>query len=84
MNFQNNLTTEVKEQFWARWLNQLYFLIHNEQVDAKMNVFQKELYNVESLYKYIQRTYTVFSTVIMSKTHRVLPRIVTVQWDFRW
>jgi hypothetical protein len=28
-------------------------------------VFQKELYNFESLYKFIQRTYTVFWSVII-------------------
>jgi hypothetical protein len=28
-------------------------------------LFQKELYNCESLYKFIQRTYTTFWTVIM-------------------
>jgi hypothetical protein len=28
-------------------------------------VFQKELYNFESVYKFIQRTYTTFSTVKM-------------------
>jgi hypothetical protein len=39
-------------------------------------MFQKELYNVESLCKYIQGTYTA--------KHLVLPGIVTVQCDLRW
>jgi hypothetical protein len=32
---------------------------------VKCAVFQKELYNLESLYKFIQRTCTVFGTVMM-------------------
>jgi hypothetical protein len=33
--------------------------------DEKCRVFQNELYNIESLYKFIQRTGTVFRTVVM-------------------
>jgi hypothetical protein len=43
----------------------------------KYKVFQKELYNFESSYKFIEKTCTVFCTVIM-------PGIVTVQCDFYW
>jgi hypothetical protein len=42
-------------------------------------MFQKQLHNFEGLYTFTQRTCTVFRTV---KTHRVLPRIATVQYDF--
>jgi hypothetical protein len=33
--------------------------------DSVCRVFQKELYNFERLYKFIQRTYITFQTVIM-------------------
>jgi hypothetical protein len=44
-------------------------------------LFQKELHNFESSYKFIQRTCTVFSTIKSSKTHRVLTGIATIQCD---
>jgi hypothetical protein len=42
-----------------------YIYTRNNNALSKYRVFQKELYNFESLYKFIQRAYTVFRTVIM-------------------
>jgi hypothetical protein len=45
----------------------VYFLTKPENAQLRIcmhRVFQKELYNFESLYKFIHRTCTVFLTVI--------------------
>jgi hypothetical protein len=47
-------------------------------------MFQKELYNFESLHKFIQDMYSVLNGHNVAKYSRVLPGIFTVQYDFHW
>jgi hypothetical protein len=44
-------------------------------IETTYRVFQKDLYNFESLYKFIQRTYAVFSTVTL---YKITPNFI---WD---
>jgi hypothetical protein len=71
-NHQRNLTTMIC--IYRRNLSRVRLYIHTQSVYVYTNiylfiylciVFQKELYNFEILYKFIQRTCVVFSTVIM-------------------
>jgi hypothetical protein len=60
-----------------------YVLLTSGLLGGESAVLQKELYNNESLCKFIQRTRTECSGLSScSKTHRVSPGIVTVQCDF--
>jgi hypothetical protein len=47
---------------------------HFEETQGLYRVFQKELYNFESLYKFIQRTYTTAGALAVAVLGTTVPR----------
>jgi hypothetical protein len=68
----------------TKWLFIRILFLH--QCLGSYRVFQKVLYNIESLYKFIQRTCTAIMYMHCHNIaeHTVLPGIVTVQRNFHW
>jgi hypothetical protein len=71
------LPVPLSESTYKFICTHIQFLILKEDlIQPRYRLFQNELYNFGSLYKFIQRICTVFSTIKSSKTHRVLSQIV--------